>query len=188
MRRLILALGLCLVLIAVMAVPAMADAQQKLTFDTGLVSQPINAVSGSLASGFTITTSDGGFYYLFLDNPVASPALADGYYGFTLKANNAKTNPQKDILYKYFADKLWPDPAWYTQINKEINGSTPFFYVKALGGTYTLVDAFVYSIFGVDAPLKIDGDYPTGTFVYMGQLKAVNNAPQMVTVTLTVTR
>jgi hypothetical protein len=189
MKKLILALGLCLVLVALLATPAMAGAE-KLTFTTGLTSD--TPITGTLGEGFTILTYGSSNFVnahdLYLYNPSASPDLADGYYGFTLKANNAKANPQKDILYKYFADKPWPDPAWHSQINKEINGSTPFFFLKASGGIYTLVDAFSKAIFGVDAPLRIDDDYPVGTYVYMGQLKAVNNAPLMVTVTLTVTR
>jgi hypothetical protein len=178
MKRFIIALVLCLVLVGVMTAPAMATSP--LTFTTGL-----NGCTGDLESGFTLLTGgvQGVFHDLTLVDPDASVKLADGYYGLTLKANAA----QKKILWDYFA-KLLPYPDFYTQMIKESTGSTPFAYLKAADGVYTLVDAFSFDLFGTDTDLRIDDDYPVGTYVYMGHLKGENNEPLTVKLTLTVER
>ena len=184
MKKIILGFILALAVVGMIATPAMAA---KISFDTNLVklSGP-GTVSGSLENGFTLTTFGAPNLktYLQLAGATADPDLADGYYGLTLKANASQKKP----LYNYFADKAWSDPTWYTQINKEIVGCTPFLYLKAEGGQYELVDAFIKAIFDIDSPFAIDDDYPEGTYIVQGLLKGEDNSPLMLKVSLTVVR
>jgi hypothetical protein len=193
MKRLILALLLCSVIVALIATPAMA-AKSTLTFTTTLGGY--GAISGTLEDGFTLITTGqpGQQTQIWLIDQTATPGLADGYYGFYLKANNS----QKTTLTNYFANKKWSNPAWYTQINNEINGKAPFFYIvndsDLLNEPYNydcpiyMADGFMKDIYNVDTFLTIDDDYPVGTYVYKGQLKGSNKTTLMVTVTLTVVR
>ena len=186
MKKILTTLAVCLVLVALMAMPVMAAGPKTLTFDTGLKCDD-TTITGNLADGFTIVCdgSNDSLLEIELDNPVATPALKDGMYAFSLKAQG----PQKAILKSYFAAKLGWTPEMYRQINAQIAGGLPFFYLKADNNTYTLVDGFVYGLSGDDTvTLRINDDYPVGTYVYKGHLKGENNALLQVTVTLTVVR
>ena len=187
MKRLIIALGLCFIMIAVMAVPAMAAAPKTLTFTTGLTDNLL-PVEGTLAGGFRIivgTIPPSGLHDLTMVNPIATPALKDGMYAFYLKS----TGPEKAALMSYFADPLkgWP-PEYLAQMHSEVVGGSPFFYLKADAGKYSLVDGFAYELSGglVYNTLRIDDDYPVGTYIYKGHLKGSNNVLLQVTVTLNV--
>jgi hypothetical protein len=172
MKKIILILVLVLTLGNLISSPV-AAASPKLTFTTGLASDGV-ALSGSLLWGFNV--QDGGtpgvMHTLTLNNPVAIPNLTDGDYGFYLKA----APWQVHALTSYFAAKGWSDPAWYTQINAEITGTSPFFYLHAQSGVYSLVDGFRFALFGGTPALTIDDDYPSGFYMYAGQLKGINNA------------
>lgn len=178
MKKLMIAAALCLVLVAIMVTPAMAGHPNKIEYNPELeVISGSATISGDLETGFTIVVSGtpGGTNVIDLDNADSTPQLKNGMYGFTLKANAA----QKNILYDYFAAKPWPDD-WYPQINKEIVGATPYFFLKAEDGEYSLVDNFKLTELEYEpsaAVLTIDDDYPEGTYVYMGQLKGENNKP-----------
>ena len=161
-----------------------------LTFTTGMTSDV--SITGSLSAGFTIATNDvaNTEHTLTLNLPTATPSLADNSYAFIL------TTPSNSAaLFSYFAAKSssgWT-PAMETQIDNEINGASPFFYLNAASGSYTLVDNFkqtLASALGLSAPynLTVDDDYPVGTYVYTGTLAAKNGATLPVTVTLIVTR
>jgi hypothetical protein len=56
------------------------------------------------------------------------------------------------------------------QIAAEIDGTAPFFYLKAADGAYTLVDGFVYAMSGAEVFLRINNDYPAGLYTYKGTL------------------
>jgi hypothetical protein len=154
-----------------------------LKFNTGITSDG-TSLPGMLATGFTITTGRiaGTMHTLGLTGTVATPALADGDYAFTLQA----TGGQKTSLKAYFAAKPgWP-ANYLEQINAEIDGTKPFFYLNAASGVYTLVDSFKKALSISPATLTIDDDYPVGTYVYTGTLKGINGATLPVTVTLVV--
>ena len=184
MKKIITTLTLSLALVALLATPAMAAAKT-LTFTTELACNPIGTINGDLENGFTLeTTGTDDLIYLTLSNTVADPGLRDGMYAFSLKARG----PQKAELKNYFAAKEWPYPEYYRQINAEIAGGLPFFYLKADAGNYSLVDGFAYALEGIEIPLRINDDYPEGTYVYKGHLKGSNNALLQVIVTLEVVR
>jgi hypothetical protein len=186
MKKILTTIALCLALVALMATPVMA-APKTLTFSTELTCTSPGTITGNLEEGFTLTTTadTDTLLYITLDNTIATPDLRDGMYAFSLKAQG----PQKAELKSYFAAKEWPYPEYYRQINAEIAGGLPFFYLKFDGDSYSLVDGFVYGISGDDTTtLRINDDYPVGTYVYKGHLKGSNNALLQVTVNLEVVR
>lgn len=165
MKKLLIALVLSLVLVGLVAVPAMA--KPNIAFNTGLA---INgtALKGSLDAGYKFVT--GGTDTLLdatLVGPTADPDLANGMYPFFLNTNPA----EKAKLMAYFEAKGWPQ-AYLDQIEDEIDGDAPFFYLEAAGGDYTLVDGFVYAISleTVKVTLRINDDYPAGLYTYKGIL------------------
>jgi hypothetical protein len=192
MKKLFIALALCLIITTLIATPMMA-AKPTLTFTTTLGGT--GAVYGTLTDGFILYTTGSNYrVQIWLIDQTATPNLVDGSYGFFLKANKT----QKTTLINYFANKGWTDHAWYTQINNEINGKAPFFYIvndsDLLNEPYNydspiyMADGFMKDVFNTDTHLTIDDDYPVGTYIYKGQLKGENNTSLMVTVTLEVVR
>lgn len=147
------------------------------TFDTTLTSS-YGTVTGTLASRFTVPTSGvaGEHHILNIIGTTANPALTDEYHPFKLVSSTAD-------LTTYFHAKGW-DSAWVTQIDAQIAGTAPFFYLKS----GSLVDGFKKVVFSVDDNLTIDGDYPIGTYIYEGEITDVNGATRTITVTMYVTR
>jgi len=158
----------------------------QLSFTTGLNSDG-NTLSGSLSSGFTIVNSGiaGTSHTLTLASPSANTAVNTASFSFTLTASPS----EKTALIAYFNAKAGWTSAMQTQIDSEINGTTPFFYLKYDGTNFSLVDAFKQFL-GVSYapyPLTVDDDYPVGTYAYTGTINAVDGTSQTVTVTLIVT-
>ncbi len=108
---------------------------------------------------------------------VNNPPLADGRYAFYLQANAA----QQTALINYFTNTIGLTGIMLTQITSEINGASPFFYLKAAGGVYSLVDGFQYALTSTDQPLVINDNYPLGSYTYSGMVNA-----QAIVVTLNV--
>jgi len=139
-----------------------------------------------LATGFTIVTGGNPAmaHVLTLSNPVATPGLNTNWaYSFTLQATPA----QKTALATYFGT-MGGNIAYQTQINNEINGTEPFFYLSPSDG---LVDGFKYAL-GLASPtppaypLTINDNYPKDTYTYSGTLIGSNNAVLPVTIKLIV--
>ena len=165
MKKILTTLVLALVLIGLVAAPAMA--KPNVAFNTGLAIDG-NELKGSLDAGYKFVTE--GIDELLdatLVNPTATPALTDGMYPFYLNTNPA----EKAKLMAYFTAKGW-DQAYLDQIEAQIDGTAPFFYLEAASGTYTLVDGFVYAISleTVKVTLRINNDYPAGLYTYRGTL------------------
>lgn len=158
----------------------------QLSFTTGLNSDTI-LLSGSLSSGFTIINNGVAetTHTLTLASPSANTPVTTGSYAFTLAAPSA----QKTVLTAYFNAKAGWTSDMETQIDKEINGTSPFFYLKYDGTNFSLVDAFKQYLGATYAPypLTVDDDYPVGTYSYTGTINAVDGTSQTVTVTLIVT-
>jgi hypothetical protein len=164
-KKMLIALALSLVLVGLVAAPAMA--KPNVAFNTGLAIDG-KELKGSLDAGYKFVT--GGTNALFnatLVIPTASPALTDGMYPFYLNTNPA----EKAKLMAYFGTKGWPQ-AYLDQIATEIDGTAPFFYLDAADGAYTLVDGFVYALSGntTKVTLRINDDYPAGLYTYKGTL------------------
>ena len=158
----------------------------QLSFTTGLNSDTI-LLSGTLSSGFTIINNGvaGTTHTLTLASPSANTPVTTGSYAFTLAASPT----EQTTLTTYFANKADWTTDMETQIVKEINGTSPFFYLKYDGTNFSLVDAFKQYLGSsyTPYPLTVDDDYPVGTYAYTGTINAVNGTSQTVTVTLIVT-
>jgi hypothetical protein len=139
-----------------------------------------------LGSGFAITTGRvaGVTHVLSLSNPAATPLLTSGNYAFVAQVNSA----QQAALVSYFNSKTGWTAAMKTQIDSEITGNSPFFYLNAVGGTYALVDNFKEWLGSSYAPypLTLDDDYPLGTYSYSGMLVGSNGAVLPLTITIIV--
>ncbi len=139
-------------------------------------------VIGNLADGAVLTTRNGSSFHP-LD--VANVITADGdlpaqNYAFNLQADEA----QKTELKNYFAAKDGWNSDMINQINAEIEGTAPFFYLKSAGAAgYSLIDGFKKAMGLGDNPLVIDDNYPTGTYIYTGEISG-----QTKTISLTVNR
>ena len=165
MKKLLVALLLVTVLVGLMVAPVMA--KPNIAFNTGLAIDD-NELKGSLDAGYKFVTE--GIDELLdatLVDPTATPTLTTGMYPFYLNTNPA----EKAKLMAYFEAKGWPE-AYLAQIEAQIDGTAPFFYLKAAGGTYTLVDGFVYAISGgtTEVTLRVNNDYPAGLYTYKGTL------------------
>jgi len=164
LRRFIAVLS-ALALVAVVAGPTMAAKPVPAQTFTTTLTVDGNAAAGSYNGGFFVrTTGDGGFVNLGIKDTVAKPDLAAGSYPFYLKAGTG----QRAALRAYFDAKVgWPD-AYHAQINAEIAGMAPFFYLKSDGaGGYGIFDGFMFGLGAGEATLRVDNDYPTGTYLYV---------------------
>lgn len=135
---------------------------------------------GNLAGAVLATNGILGLNHVMgIMNPVVSNgAFASGSYGFSLQASLQ----QQTALLNYFSGKGWPSEM-ITQITREINSTSPFFYLKIDGdGKMSLEDAFQKDLLTQPGqPLVINDDYPAGTYTYSGTV-----GTQTVTAALTV--
>jgi hypothetical protein len=165
MKKLIIALGLCLILIAVMAAPVMAA--KPAFFKTRITSDGVQ-IPGDVNGNFVLKTQGvagiPAMHPLGLVNTETNLNLSNVPYPFYLQADAA----QQAVLKTYFDAKLWGNPLWYAKIYAEIEGVLPFFFVKFDGNNYTLVDGFIPG-----GDLRIDDDYPVGKYVYTGTLEGL---------------
>ena len=194
MLRRFVAVLCSLALAGLMATPV-AAAQPKLTFQTHLTSDGVK-LRGTLASGFTLRTAGipATMHTLAVTGTKAHPHLAQapevlqmnpaGGYPFYLTATTA------DLAAYYAAKDWWGAPELRYQMGKEIAGFQPFFFLYNDGTGYSLVDSFTWftSAYTRIAPLRIDDDYPTGTYTFTGTLVGSNGAELRLSFTLTVTR
>ena len=188
MRRFTVVL-FALVLVCLVAAPAIA-AKPNLGFTTHITLDG-DKLGKTPASGFVVKL-DGvvGLHELGVTGTKTNPGLVPDDYEFYLDAGQA----QQDVLTAYFAAKatsnpggFWDDATIQAAIGSEIDGTNPFFYLTYDGETYFLADGFVNLLGGgMGTPLRIDGDYPEGTYAYDGTLVGTNDATLDLTIELTV--
>jgi hypothetical protein len=185
MKKLIFVAAIAVVLICLLAAPALA-AKPNLVFVTHITSDGVKCPGNSTGLITLATKGVAGLtamHLLGVTGTNANPGLDDGLYPFRLNA----TDDQKATLTSYFGLKGWP-PAYVLQIAKEISGESPFFLLKVEDGAYSLVDGFIYGQYGVDTQqLRIDDDYPVGTYKYAGSVDG-NGVTLNLVVTLKVVR
>ncbi|MFC1909892.1 hypothetical protein ACFLXC_01190 [Chloroflexota bacterium] len=173
MKKLILALALVVVLVGLMAAPVMAA---KGPYFTTRITSDGDRLPGMLVSHFIYNTEgvSGPLHELGLRDTKTNLEL-DGLYEFFLEADA----DQQAALTSYFKAKPWPQD-YLDQIADEIDGTAPFFYLKAENSSYSLIDGFLYGlwengILGGDnnSTLRINDDYPVGLYVYTGDLEGL---------------
>ena len=161
MKKLIVALVLVVVLIGLMVAPVMAA---KGSYFSTRITSDGDRLPGMLVSHYIFNTEGvpGTLHTMGLMDTKTNLEL-DELYPFTLEADS----DQQAALMSYFTAKGWP-LAYLDQIEDEIEGDAPFFFLKANNGNYTLIDGFVYGLGGGEVPLRIDDDYPVGLYTYSG--------------------
>ena len=127
-------------------------------------------IIGDLDQGYSMVLDPANPYeYLDVANLSATPALADGLYDFYFDAFRAP-----DGFWDYWAalGVVEGAPGWQGTMWAIINGDTPMFYleVSAGGTTFNLVDGLQYQLDGTMAPLRVNGNYPLGTYHFGGEV------------------
>ena len=201
MKRKILGILLALAMITTLVVPMAVSAATvgatgsvtvsyaPLSFNTGMTSDA-NPVTGSLSTSFAISTFGVGgvSHTLGLAGTTSANLASSTGNGYAFKLNADST--QQAALVAYFGGKGWTSDM-ITQIDNEIAGNAPFFYLKYDGTTYSLLDGFKVARSIPNTAVTVDDDYPVGTYVYGGTLTgtaATGNATLPITVTLVISQ
>ncbi len=124
------------------------------------------SIIGNLTAGYSMVLDLVNTYeYLDIATMTATPALADGMHAFYFDAFRAP-----DGFWDYWAVKGVVDGAtgWQGLMWSIISGDAPMFYLNAASGVYSLVDGFQYQFDSTIAPLRVNGDYPLGTYHFGG--------------------
>jgi len=68
-----------------------------------------------------------------------------------------------------------------------INGTGPIFYLKVSnGGTdYMVLDGLLYDWAMTEAYLRVNGDYPLGTYHYTGTITSIYGIDNTIEITIT---
>ena len=149
---------------------------------SGTVTADSNPI-GTVASGATLNI--GGIVTTTHTLGIVSASVSNitpSTYGFKLQASQA----QQTTLLTYFGT-MGGNTTYVTDITNEINGTLPFFFLNISGSNVNVYDGFQAQLGNATAPLVINDNYPTGTYIYTGILVGANGAANLpVTVTLTV--
>ncbi len=125
--------------------------------------------AGSINTGYTYEiTPNSEFQYLDAGDYTVTKTLADGYYGFYLDETSVPAG-----FYDYWATKgvVSGAPGWMGVMWEIINGNQPMFFLKVVGTDYQLIDGLTYLTSATDAPLRVSGDYPPGTYTFTGSIE-----------------
>jgi len=143
-------------------------------------------VTGDLEEGFLlILNATIQYYYLNTDTVTTNMDLEEGYFGFYV-------DPLEQDL-AYWANKnvyegcsgTWEPFMWDI-----INGTLPMFYLKVSNTkqNFMLVDGLQYTIGQGDNYLRVNGDYPLGTYHYTGTVNGTDgNSSNPITAAITFT-
>jgi hypothetical protein len=129
-------------------------------------------VLGDLAAGYSLTLDENepGFKYLDVLNLEAAPALDDGLYPFFFDASRV---PDGYWVYWAANDVNASATGWQGIMWQIINGDLPMFYLKiAAGEAPFLVDGLQKQFFNLEAPLRVNQDYPLATYHFGGEVTA----------------
>lgn len=145
-------------------------------------------VIGDIENGFSmLLVPSVEYYYLDLgDGTMTNMPLDPGYFPFYLNQDNLTTE-----FFDYWAAKGVVEGAsgWQAVMWDIINGESPMFYIKvneAKEQNFMLVDGLQYILEQGDQYLRVNGDYPTGTYVFDGEIASGEmDAIGPVSVTLT---
>jgi len=149
-------------------------------------------VPGNQVSGFKLTLDPSvewyflGFKFLKPLPPIGDPDKPGDIYPFHLIAPTPAENPG---FWTYWNTKL-SDPAnaaWAPIMSKILAGKLPMFVLLVKkDGTYMLVDGLQLMIYSLFYPLRVNGDYPLGTYVFEGSV-SLGGMDDLEGVTMTIT-
>ncbi len=126
-------------------------------------------VPGSYAEGFSMVLDPAVEYY-YLDTQAidVNRPIEPGYYEFFVAEYPAG-------YFDYWADRGVVDGAggWQAFMWEIINGNEPIFYLRVDGDGFMLVDGLQKAMGAGDQPLRIDGAYLLGDYVFSGYVESV---------------
>ena len=151
---------------------------------------PWSPVLGGLTEGYSLTLDgEEGFKYLDVETLIADPLLKDGRYAFYFDHLRV---PEDFYFWTYWADQGVVEGAseWQGIMWEIINGNEPMFYLDVSGnGTqFTLVDGLRYQLDGTTAPLRVNRDYPLGTYHFGGSVTDITDADTYLNIQITFTQ
>ncbi|MCO5256894.1 MAG: right-handed parallel beta-helix repeat-containing protein [Lentimicrobium sp.] len=133
-----------------------------------------STVNGNLVDGYDLCiNSDFNYYYLDINALSSSTAMSNT--GFEQNAFSLNgTYPQS--FFDYWAAKGVVSGAtgWQGIMWNIINGTAPMFYINYTGTDYQLIDGLQYQAGSGANPLRVSGDYPQGSYTFLGTVTDVN--------------
>jgi len=129
-------------------------------------------VYGDLMVGFTILLDPVvEYYYLDVENLAVNRPLANDLYPFYLDTVSLPAG-----FYTYWEARgvdAGAASGWQMIMWDIITGAAPMFYLKVDGVSYDLVDGLQYLASGgtLEAPLRVNGDYPLGVYNFNGTVE-----------------
>ena len=127
------------------------------------------SVSGTIDAGYTYSINPRyEFQYLDAGLYTVNKTLADGYFGFYL---DETALPSDFSTYWAARGVVSGATGWQGIMWEIINGNQPMFFLKVVGSDYSLVDGLTHLMGGADAPLRVSGDYPLGTYHFTGAIE-----------------
>jgi hypothetical protein len=167
------AIGLIFVVIAILSLAALSCAnatprflkQLKLMSSTDAVVW--SHIPGNQVSDFKLKLDPSvPYYYLDVMSLKPMKPIINGYYGFFV------VGPFSDE-YEAFWFSKGADPLGsplQVRLYEISHGTSPIFYLRVDASGYMLLDGFLKDFLGVEAHLRVDGDYPLGTYTYTGDI------------------
>ncbi|MFA5108398.1 MAG: hypothetical protein WC492_02605 [Candidatus Micrarchaeia archaeon] len=129
----------------------------------------MRAVDGSLPNyRLELDDTASTYFNLNVSSAVANIPIKKGYYPFFLEEQTAGT-----AFWNYWAAKGITESSGHV-LWDIINGEEPIFYLYLDSqGRYSLIDGY-QKLNGVEKLLRVDGDYPPGTYTFSGSVKGAN--------------
>jgi len=112
---------------------------------------------------------DQPYYYLNTQNIDSNEPITNGFYPFYLSAY-----PEGFFEYWETRGVVAGAGGWQSLMWKIINGNSPMFYLKVSESSFMLVDGLQYAVDGSENPLRINGDYHLGAYVFDGDVDGVS--------------
>jgi len=145
-------------------------------------------IIGNLADGYSMVLDPANTYeYLDVATLSATPVLTDGLHEFYFDAFRAP-----DGFWTYWAAQGVIEGAtgWQGIMWAIINGEQPMFYlnVSASGTKFALVDGLLYQLDETISPLRVNGNYPLGTYHFGGEVTDVEEGTEYLNIQITFTR
>jgi hypothetical protein len=142
--------------------------QLKLMYTTDLVLW--SHIPGNQISDFKLKLDPAvEWYYIDIMSLKPMTPINDGSYEFYV----ADTVLPAEFLAFWDAkgvNALATPGTWEAYMWDIINGDAPIFYLEVVGTDYMLVDGLLRGYFNAETNLRVNGDYPLGTYAYTGDI------------------
>ena len=138
-------------------------------------------VNGNLNTGFILELNSSiNYYYIDVQYGSSNVALKQGMYGFNI------TSYPSDF-FDYWNDKGVNSGAspgsWQAHMYDIINGLSPTFYLNVdANQDLSIVDGLNYDFNGVIDTLRVNGDYPLGSYSYEGTIESEDDDTSQISV------